>query len=237
MSKFPIFEYYESVGYNRDVFLLNQADALWAYRQIHDNFDSIGRPLSLYRDVQGNSHVGLIPFVLLMQRQALAAFWALASHQSYQTWVLLRPGVEAALIIGKWVDDKANSDIWSRRKEDPDAYRKTYQGKKLVSRSLSCSAAIQAVLRRINDDFVHPNPEYYHRHTELKDAGPDSVYLMVHYFDRDDVEHRANVLAFLHLLLVLQDALAELVGSLFSLETQPKPTHTHATATTNPTPS
>jgi hypothetical protein len=222
MNKLPFLEYCESVGYNRDVFMLNQSDALWAFRQIHDNFGNLGLPLSKCRDASGKSHVSLVPFVLLMQRQAMAAFWALASHQSYQTWVLLRPCVESALIIGKWVDDLENASIWSKRLEDPKTYRKTYQGKEMVSKSLPRSEDIRGVLRRINDNFLHPNPDYYYRHTELRDAGPESVFMLVHYFDREDAEHRANVFAFLHLLLVIQESLSQLVRDLFPRERRVK---------------
>ena len=102
-----------------------------------------------------------------MQRQSFVALDALSSMQAYQAWVLLRPGLECALIMGKWMDDNANYHIWINRLQDPEAYRTTYSGKKMVSRSLPRSRDLQQVLKAINDSFVHPNPEYWA--TERKD--------------------------------------------------------------------
>ena len=195
--------------------MLNQADAVWAFHQIHKNFTAVGHLLTEHRDAAGKSRASFIPFVLLMQRQAMTAFWTLASHQSYQAWVLLRPCLEVPLIIGKWEDNPANASIWEKREEDPEAYRRTYSGKKLISRSLERSADIQLVLKRINDDFMHTNPAYYRRHMEMVPGSPDHAFMKLHYFDPDDADTRAHTLAFLHVLLVMQDSLAGLFDDLF----------------------
>ena len=215
MTESSVLEYQAWVQYNRHIFMLNQSDAVWAFHQIHKNFASLGQLLTQHRDAAGKSRVSFIPFVLLMQRQATTAFWALASHQSYQAWVLLRPCLEASLIVGKWEDDPANASIWEKRKEDPDAYRKAYSGKRLCSTSLARSTDIQLVLKRINDDFMHTNPEYYRRHVEMIPTPEDDTFMKLHYFDPDDADTRAHSLAFLHVLMVMQDSMAGLFDDLF----------------------
>lgn len=198
------------VLYNQSVSLLNEGYAFYAYHQIHLNFDNLIRVCSTVRDLKGHSMVSFGPFLLLMQRQGTAAYWSLASNQSYEAWVLARPMLEACLIIGKWIDDDANAEIWKRRETDRKAYREAYQGQKLESTSLPRSSELRSVLSRINDDFMHLNDRYYRRHTEVIPDSPDSVYIQVHYFDPDPVDHLAHVLAFLHLVLVAQDSIARL---------------------------
>ena len=217
--KSPVLEYETSRSYNRQVFLLNHSYAFYAYHQIHENFIRLGVVLSKGRDEKGKSRVSLIPFVLLMQRQAMSAFLSLCSHQSFEAWVLLRPCLESILVIGKWVDDPKNAEIWKNRDQDPQAYKKAYTGSKLRSVSLPRSIEIQKVLSKINDDFMHANPRYYQRHTVITPGETDAVYLKLEYFD-DDADHLTHVFAMLHLLIVMQDSLAELLGS--QLRDQPK---------------
>ncbi|MGH7381075.1 MAG: hypothetical protein ACREKR_02460 [Candidatus Methylomirabilales bacterium] len=215
MAESEILEYYSVLRTNRDIFLLNQPDAFGAHETIHRTFGRIGRLLATTRDQRGSSHISLIPFILLMQRQAVAAFWSLASHQSYQAWVALRPCVESALIIGKWIEEPDNARIWSEREHDRAAFKKAYEGKALISSRLPRASEIQGVLRTINDDFMHTNTRYYSRHVEAAPGGPDHINLLLHYFDRDEREHRAHVLAFLHLSVVMQDSLCAMFASVF----------------------
>ncbi|MCZ6877226.1 MAG: hypothetical protein O7G29_03695 [Acidobacteria bacterium] len=215
MSSRQVLEYFSVLIRNRDFFLLNQRDAFLAFETIHHRYSELGSILANHRDKDGHSQISLIPFVLLMQRQAMAAFWSLACYQSHQAWVTLRPCLESALIIGKWFDDPDNASIWNNRHKDRTAFRRTYEGRALISESLPRAAGLQAVLRRINDDFMHTNKKYYERHTDVQSDGPDHITLLVHYFDKDTKQHRAHVLAFLHLMVVVQDSLAELWQTLF----------------------
>lgn len=207
-----ILDYQASANKNRNIFLLNHAYAFHAFGGLNDNFDVLGRILQTKRNAKGKTYVSFIPFLLLMQRQALSAFQSLWSHQSYQAWVLLRPALESALIMGKWVDNAENATLWNRRKEDPEKYRKEYSGKKLVSKSLPGAAGIRAVLGRINDDFMHLNGDYYSRHMEMRPAGPDGYNVLIQYFDADR-DHAAHLLAFLHVVAVCQDAVLGLLQS------------------------
>jgi hypothetical protein len=212
--KIPVLEYQSVRSYNREVFLIQHGEVVQAFVAIDSNFQVLLQLPGTKRDQNGKSYVGLIPFIFLLQRQAQSAFEALSAFQSYQAWVLLRPGIEAALIIGKWVDDPQNAEIWKNRESDTQAYHKTYTGKGLRSKSLPDSELIQGVLRKINDGFVHANPDYYRRHLNIDPAHPDFVRMLLQYFD-DDTLLLVNVFAFLHLLLVVQQALLSLFNKLF----------------------
>ena len=215
MEKSFVLELRSTGSLNQDVFLLNHSDAFFAYHQANKNFDRLGTALSTQYDRSGHSHVGLIPFLLLAQRQSMSAFWAMAGYQSFEAWVLLRPAIEAALIMGKWIDDPAFAELWRNRVTDLERYKKAYQGKALASKSLPRSSEIQVALRHVNDEFVHANDRYYDRHTTLQPTDPDNYLLGVQYFDTDTRAYRAHVLAFLHLLLVIQTSMAAAWNDLF----------------------
>jgi hypothetical protein len=161
--------YLEAREKNRELFAKAYSSVLQAFEVSVQGFALLAQQLRDGRDENGKSHVRLGPFFFIMQRQVMAAYDALMSRQAYLAWVTVRPGVECALIMGKWIDDKANADIWSNRFDDRAAYRKAYEGKGLESRALPRSVAIRKALSEINDLFVHPNPMYYYRHLELTD--------------------------------------------------------------------
>jgi len=215
--KIPVLEFQSLRSYNREIFLIEHGDLVKTFVAIDINFDTLVQLPGTKRDHNGKSYVSLIPFVFLLQRQAQSAFEALAAFQSYQAWVLLRPGIEAALIIGKWVDDPGNAEIWKNRENDKRTYQKTYTGKGLRSKSLPDSESIQGVLRKINDDFIHANPDYYHRHLNIN-PGPEFVKMLLQYVDEDSFL-LTNAFAFLHLLVVTQQALLSLFNNLFSCNT------------------
>ncbi len=212
--KVPFLEYRSVLAYNRDVFLIEHSDLLKTFITIDNNFDELIRLPQTRRDHENNSHVSLVPLILLLRRQAHCAFDVLSADQSYQAWLLLRPGIEAVLILGKWVDDSKNAKIWQDRAKDPGTYQKTYTGKALQSVSLINSDRIQGVLRTLNDRFVHTNLDYYYRHLDIGPGDPGYMKVVLNYFE-DDTLQLVNVLAFLHLLLVVQEALLALFNKLF----------------------
>jgi hypothetical protein len=221
--KIPFLEYRSVLAYNRQVFLIEHGDLLKVFAAVDANFEILIELPRTRRDRQGNSHVSLVPLLLLLRRQTYTAFDVLSADQSYHAWLLLRPGIEAALIIGKWVDDPHNARIWQDRDKDPGAYQKTYTGKALRSVSLPGSERIQAVLRTINDRFVHANLDYYHRHLNVGPGDPGHVSVLLRYFE-DDPLQVANTFAFLHLLLIVQEALLALFNGLFgAAESLPSP--------------
>ena len=218
-----LIEYEAALFSNRRVFLLNHGWAFFAYRGLHETFTSLGNVLSQGRDKDGHSHVGLIPFFLIMQRQAANAFFSLASLQSFQAWVLVRPCLEACLMSGKWMDNPQNAVIWRNRQADPKTYRKTYQGKALQSTSLPRSDQIQGVLRVINDDFLHTNSKYFDRHMEMDELDKENVYMQLRYFD-PEADYVAHTFAFLHLTAVIQDSLSEMLAAIIVDQPRVPPT-------------
>jgi hypothetical protein len=207
-------EYRESLQSSRQWFEKNHGRVNESFQLLDEGFNSLAALLREGRDTDGHSHISLAPFLLLMQRQSFVALDALSSMQAYQAWVLLRPGLECALIMGKWMDDIANYHIWINRLQDPEAYRNTYSGKKTVSKSLPRSRDLQQVLKAINDSFVHPNPEYYARHITLNSLEAGETKVRLDFFDDHDV-HWATVLALLHLLILTQASLAKMFDHRF----------------------
>jgi hypothetical protein len=214
-------QYRESVEESRAWFFRQHAAVAASFEVLNTSFDELGHCLQVGRDSNNKTHLSLAPLLLIGQRQAFLALDALASRQAYQAWVLLRPGVEAALVMGKWMEDLENYKIWNRRAADPNAYRKAYTGKALVSSVLPRSSEIQESLKTINDLFLHPNPDYYMRHTAISEMADGVVELKLRFFD-DDEFHWASILGMLHLMIVMQESLARMFGAKFvNLDVRP----------------
>lgn len=213
-STLPLLEFHATCLFNREAFLLNHPAIFQAFSIIDDNFGRLLDPLIHQQDKDGHSHVSLGPMLTLMQRQCRVAFELLMTGQSYQSWVLLRPCLEFGLIIGKWVDDPKNATVWERRRSDPKRYRQEYSGTHLQSKSLPRSDDLRGVLSQINDDYMHANESYYSRHMSMSQCDSNTLKVKVSYLD-SNVDQEAHVYAVLHLLLVLQNSLAELLVELF----------------------
>lgn len=120
----PLLENHSRLTFNREVFLANYRFALDAFTTIDEHFLYLDSILSAHRDPTGHSHVSLIPFILVMQREVFAAFELISTYQSFQAWVLLRPCLESALIMGEWVDDPGFARVWENRRQDFEAYKR-----------------------------------------------------------------------------------------------------------------
>lgn len=213
MAESDFVAYHGTLAMNRKVFLLNHGDFVRAYDQIHAALERLPVELATKRDINGKTNVSLIPFMALMSRQTLLGFDHLASFQPYQAWMAVRPAVEIPLVIGKWLDDPKAAAVWLKRETDPKAYMKEYGGgKQMRSNSLKCSPEVQSVLKALNDQFVHPNPFYYHRHLELASIGNGKISLEINYFDEQDTI-QPHVLAFLHLASFLHDGMRDMLAS------------------------
>ncbi len=217
MQEIRFLEYRSTLAYNRHVFSIEHGDLLKAFVAIEGNFPTLIELPQTRRDRNKRSWVSMIPLLLLLERQALAAFELLTADESYQAWLLLRPGIEATLIIGKWIEDPASAKIWENKDKDPRSYRKAYMGKALQSTALPGSDVIQAALGKINDRFVHTNTGYYHRHLDVAPGDPGYVNVLLTYHE-DDPLQLANAFAFLHLVLMMQDALLAAFNGLFGTE-------------------
>ncbi|MFH1077464.1 MAG: hypothetical protein V1753_11660 [Pseudomonadota bacterium] len=211
-----VLNFHANVVACREVFLLNFREELSAFEQSNVHLLNLIRVVGKDRDKDGNSHVGLLPLLMIMSRQGLNSFEAISTYRSYQAWVSLRPSLECALIIGKWYDDPSNAKIWSNREKDWKAYQKVFSGKALLSKSLPGCDQIRSVLTRINDDFMHTNPRYYFRHTQTNKLDTKNILLQVRFNDYP-AEHKAHLYAFLHLTRFLVSSLGEMFSIKFGV--------------------
>ena len=196
-------KYISILSTNFNIFLKNYQDTyLPNFNIIISSLESIWGRLGKEKDLSGHSHVGLFPFVNLLIRHSIFGFQHIASYQSFLCWLTFRPGLEALLILGKFVDDPNNANIWKNRESDQKAYKQAFEGKKLISKILPRSADFQQVLKRLNDNFMHPNPDFVYRDTTILDEGGHSLFLKTEYFDTvKNVEiHEGHLLSFLNLL-------------------------------------
>ena len=204
-----LLNYKSTLSLNREVFLLNFKEEFDCFSQTYVILNKFITLVGTKRTLAGHSLVSFVPFLMLMARQAFNAFEAMAVFQSYQSWVTLRPALESALIMGKWVDDPNNATIWGNREINKKEYIKIYRGRNLVSKSLPDSRVIQEVLGRINDDFMHLNPNYYFRHLRNKDLNTESILVNIEFND-DAIDHEAHLYSFLHLTRFLLQSLGEM---------------------------
>jgi len=200
---------------NRDVFLVNYPFAVTAFDRIDQGLWPLLRTLSSEEDKNGATHISVLPFLVLFQRQARVVFELLSTHQAYQAWVLLRPCIEVTLLAGKWLQEPKLVKVWLNREEDPKRYQSEFQGRNLRSAALPRSEAIQSVLRRVNDAFLHPNPAYFRRHLDFVPLDDDYLGMQLNYFDGEE-SIRAHTLAILHLLVLLQDSILVMYKPLFA---------------------
>jgi hypothetical protein len=207
-------EYHESLEHSRQWCNGNHPGVRTAFQTLDDGYVLLADALREGRDGRGMAYIEGTLLLFVVQRQAFVALDALSSVQAYQAWLLVRPGVESALIIGKFFDDPANKDAWFGRREDAKEYRKRFGGGGLSSSSLPESARIQGALSAINDSFVHPNPFYVLRHIGFADRHDDSVAVSLQFFDHDQF-HWASVLAILHLSITVLDSLARMFAKRF----------------------
>lgn len=212
-----VLDYHQVLARNREVFLLNHAEEVACWDAIHGAIASLRGTAVTRRDRNGKTRVSFVPFLLLAGRQILIGLDALVSHQSYACWVLLRAALEAALIMGKWEDDPQNAGIWERREQDSRAYRRTYQGRALVSRALPHSAELQSALKHLNDGYEHMNDRYYKSQTELL-AARSGYVVQLNAFDTDPLDHEAHVYVATHLVLTLVDSLIRMMSAAYQRE-------------------
>jgi len=207
---------------NREIFCLNYAPDIRTFASLLSELRSSWTRLGTTRDATGRSHAGLLLFSNILIRHAIFGFEHLASYQSFLTWLTFRPGLEALLIIGKFVDDPANAGIWKARQSDFKTYNRTFSGTALESRSLPRSADFRQVLARLNDDFMHPNPYFTYRDTTVTEEG-DAAVVEIEFFDKSAEVHEGHLLAYVNLIDLVVSASDALVSSICGSAGTPSP--------------
>jgi len=197
---------------NREVFLLKFAKNFGTFEYQLDSLRRVWARLGKERDTSGQSHAGLLVFANILIRHAIFGFQHIASYQSFLAWLTFRPGLEALLMIGKFLDDPVNAEIWRDRQKNREAYLKAFSGRQFVSKALPRSGDFRRILSRLNDDFMHPNPDFAYRDTTVQEEGR-SVTLEVQFFDVSPEVHEAHLLAYLNLMDVILEASEGLVNA------------------------
>src|ERR1700739_1899623 len=112
---FPVLDefsnYYFRLTKNREVFERNFAPDIAAFEELLSRLREIWGRVGTVRGLSGTSHAGLLLFSNLLVRHLMFGFEHLSCYQSFLAWLTFRPGLEALLIIGKFVDDVANAKI------------------------------------------------------------------------------------------------------------------------------
>lgn len=214
MSKDHLREFRAALQNNRNLFLkaFPWADSN-VLRLLH-RADEVLHFLQTAIDASGKTQFSMVPMLMLLERQIIAAYELFSSFRSFQGWLLFRPGIEAILVTGVWLDDRRMVEIWRNRQRNHREYLKNYSGKKLESASLPNSQRIRAVLSRINDDFPHPNADYSARHLVISPIDTKDFLLTIDYFDDANVAE-ANLLSFLMASAVVIDSFAQMVARIF----------------------
>jgi hypothetical protein len=195
---------------NREIFLLNFANDFRRFEGLLDRLQATSLRIARERDKSGASLVGLLLPLQILIRHCLLGFQQILSYQSFLAWLVFRPGLEAFLVMGKWVDDPANAKIWKEREVNPKLYRKTFSGKALASTSIPRSSDFRNALNRLNDQFVHPNPNFAYRETSLRAATTETLVAEIRFFDTQPEIHEAHLLSYLHLTELIVENLANL---------------------------
>lgn len=214
INQHSFIDYRRTIAANREVFLLKYPNILLDFLKTDDYCSILTVSLTKRRLPTGKTLVSFVPLIGLLQRQLRNAFESFSAAQSYQGWVLLRPALESALIIGKWTDNKKYCDLWMNRDKNRKEYAREYSGSALESKSLPLSKEIRAVLSRINDDFMHLNEGYYMRHSSLNPINEEKFLYKIDYFDEDIVQD-FHLHAFMHLSLVVLQSIAVLLDNEF----------------------
>ncbi len=192
-------DYYAVQIKNREAFEKNFVSDITVFNELLSRFRQIWGRVGTVRGLSGQSHAGLLPFSNLLIRHLIFGFEHLSCYQSFLAWLTFRPGLEALLIIGKFVDDPANAKIWREREIDPKAYRQTFWGSSLESKSLPKSAEFRQVLTHLNDEFMHPNPAFTYRDTTVKTDSAGHL-IEIQFFDLRPDLHEAHLLAYTNLM-------------------------------------
>ena len=224
--KEDLLEYAADVVRNRETFLLNFPNDFRAFDFMIGGLREVWSRVGVERDRDGHFHTGLLPLVNLLVRHSIFGFQHMAAYQSFLAWLTFRPGLEAFLMLGKWVDDPANAEIWRNRHTDRNAYTRTFSGRGLVSAALPRSEDLRAVLSRLNDEFMHSNPEFTYRDMAIQDEGPSAI-VAVQYFDTKAEIHEGHLLAYLNLVDEILWSSYALVNDLFGLPPSDAATRPH----------
>jgi hypothetical protein len=214
---------------NRETFLLNHREEYITFENVDKRLNAIAGIIATKRTDKGESIVSLSAFLLMIVRQGRNAIECLSRYQSSEAWLVFRPALEAALVIGKFLDNPENAAIWwdkkqiyENRKTDKtkyDQYRKEFEGDGLIPASLPRGKEFRQLLSKINDKYVHMNSDYFSKDIQINDDGSSEIEMKVHFVDFDQQMQKAQLFSFLHMYCLLVSALGGAFATRFTNET------------------
>ncbi len=105
--------------------------------------------------------------------------------------------------------------MWRDRLQDRDKYQRTFSGRELVSQSLPGAQEFRKVLSRLNEEFMHPNPDFAYRDMTVQNEG-QAVLVRIELFDKPAAIHEAHLLAYLNWLDRIRQSSNALVGNILA---------------------
>jgi hypothetical protein len=209
-------EYDARISHNKKIFLLNFGAEYKFFDLALRTLQKIWLRVVRERDPQGKfSQGGLMLPAMILENHLLFGFERMASYQSLLAWPAFRPGLEALLIAGKWIDDPAAAEVWRNRRDRFNEYRQLFSGKGLVSRSLPRSSEFRAVLSHLNDEYLHANADFCYGRTDLRQVSPKDLVLSYPIFEKEPLIHEAHLRAYLSLTKVICESSEELLSQIF----------------------
>jgi hypothetical protein len=145
------FNYRSTQVRNREIFQKNFDSDIREFKALLARLRSTWARVGNTRGILGHAHTGLLLCSNILIRHVIFGFEHLACYQSFLAWLAFRPGPEALLIIGKFVDDLANARIWLNREVDAKTYQNTSRGNALQSKSLARSAEFPQHFYRVKN--------------------------------------------------------------------------------------
>jgi len=196
--------------------LLNFAEVYRTFTNVLAEFDLVLEKISKKPDLQGNSYIGLIPFLIFSHRSIAQGFYSLMSYQSFFAWPYFRTGLETMLIVGKLVNNQELAETWKNHASDNKKYIEEFQGKLDKNNSLPKRGELKALLSTINTLYLHPNPKNIELNTTVVEDGSGRTYsISIQWFDTDADVHEAHVYAYMRITSELIDSVKDMIEPLY----------------------
>lgn len=224
-------DYNAAVRFNRDTFLQNYGEEVFSFDYTYKRLNDIALLVSSKRDDQGNSRAGLVPLMMIILRQSINAFDCLTRYQIYDSWLIFRPALESMLVIGKFLDDFKNAELWRKKREiytnrnrSPEdkkrhrRYNEEFEVKGLTPKSLPYGERFRQLLSRINDEFVHTNYDYLMRNLTLQPIDTKRFRVEIVYTGAPDTALEAHLYSFLHMYGLMVTSLGKGLAPSYSNE-------------------
>jgi hypothetical protein len=212
-----ILEFLSVSRYNIDYFLLEFGEDYRHFVCLQERFTECWKTVGTSRDKHKHSHAGLLPLQALVGRSAVYGFHALMRIEIANAWPSMRYAVEGMLIVGKLVAEPSNGRVWADWELNRAAYIDAFQTRLGKDNALPRANLFRKLLKRINDQYLHPNPSQVLDIANVQFASGEGNARTIETTwtggDRDLIE--SHVLAFIRVFADLVDASYEMLGEFF----------------------